>query len=425
MRKLLSAKVGPLPLALYAILFALVFFAASIGRLPNDMIGGFAMIMVLGWILGEVGMRTPVLRNIGGPAILSLFVPSILIFHGLLSKPALDAITAVMKTDNFLYLYIACLVCGSVLGMNRRILVQGFLRMAIPLLVGEIVTIATGVGVGMLFGFRPHHTFFYIIIPIIGGGIGEGILPYSLAMAEILARPQADFIPQLIPAAMLGNLFAIVSSGCMKRFGEKRPEFSGSGLLVRTGEDRELLAQAAHEKPVEFSLMGAGLLLACCFFILGNTVNRYIGIPGPIIMIFSAALVKYSRLMPEKMEQGAYHMYRFIATNLTWPLLVGLGALYVPWGQVVAAVTPAYVVICLSAVIAMWASGFVVGRLLGMYPVEAAIVTGCHTGLGGTGDVAILSASNRIGLMPFAQAATRLGGALMIVLATVLLKFWH
>lgn len=418
-------RIGPMPLLLYLVLSAVVATAAVVGRLPLDMVGGFAVIMLLGWLLGDIGLKTPILKDIGGPAILSLLVPSILIFHGLLNRTAQDAITAVMKTDNFLYLYIACLVCGSVLGMNRKVLVQGFLRLAGPLIAGEIVTIAVGIGVGLLVGFAPHRTYFYIIVPIIGGGIGEGLLPYSLAMAEILARPQAELIPQLIPAAMLGNLIAVVASGGMKRFGEKFPRFSGQGLLVRTGEDRELLAAAKQEKPVEFPLMGAGLLLACSFFVFGNTLSRYVGIPGPIIMIFTAAIVKYSRLMPARMEQGAYHMYRFIATNLTWPLLVGLGALYVPCKEVVAALTPGYLAVCLSAVAAMWTTGFVVGRILRMYPVESAIVTGCHTGLGGTGDVAILSAANRIELMPFAQAATRLGGALMIVVATVLLKLWH
>ena len=170
MAKILGAKVGPLPLPLYLVLFALIYAASLVGRLPADMIGGFAVIMVLGWALGEIGLRVPILKDIGGPAILSLFVPSLLIYRRLINPPALDAITAVMKTDNFLYLYIACLVCGSVLGMNRRILVQGFLRMAAPLVAGEIATIATGIGVGLIFGFRPQHTFFYIIIPIIGGG---------------------------------------------------------------------------------------------------------------------------------------------------------------------------------------------------------------------------------------------------------------
>ena len=38
-----------------------------------------------------------------------------------------------------------------------------------------------------------------------------------------------------------------------------------------------------------------------------------------------------------------------------------------------------------------------------MYPIDTAIVTACHSGQGGTGDVAILAAGNRMQLMPFAQ----------------------
>ena len=49
------------------------------------------------------------------------------------------------------------------------------------------------------------------------------------------------------------------------------------------------------------------------------------------------------------------------------------------------------------------------------------MVTVCHSGLGGTGDVAILSAANRMNLMPFSQMVTRLGGAGMVVLASLLM----
>ncbi|MBP0574195.1 2-hydroxycarboxylate transporter family protein, partial [Mycobacterium tuberculosis] len=91
-----------------------------------------------------------------------------------------------MKTSNFLYLYIACLVTGSMLGMNRRVLVQGFVRMFVPLAVGTIAAVAAAIAVGLMFGYDPKHTFFFIAIPIVAGGIGEGILPLSLAYAEIL-----------------------------------------------------------------------------------------------------------------------------------------------------------------------------------------------------------------------------------------------
>jgi malate:Na+ symporter len=297
--------------------------------------------------------------------------------------------------------------------------------MFVPLAVGTIAAVIAGILVGFLFGHSPANTFFYIIVPILGGGIGEGVLPLSIAYSEILGVAQPDLIAKLIPAALVGNVFAIIFAGLLKRFGEKKPQYSGNGLLVKTGEDKELLAQQGTEKPVDFPLMGAGLLIACSFFIFGGLMSKFVGIPGPIIMILAAAFIKVARLMPAKMEQGSYHMYRFISSSLTYPLLVGLGALYVPWNDLIKAFTPSYIIICFSVVLAMISSGFFIGFLLKMYPVESAIVTSCHSGLGGTGDVAILSASNRMGLMPFAQISTRIGGVGMVILAAFLLKIFH
>ncbi len=56
------------------------------------------------------------------------------------------------------------------------------------------------------------------------------------------------------------------------------------------------------------------------------------------------------------------------------------------------------------------------------YERHGAIVNACHSGKGGTGDVAILSAANRMQLMPFAQIATRVGGAITVTLALIVLS---
>jgi len=168
--------------------------------------------------------------------------------------------------------------------------------------------------------------------------------------------------------------------------------------------------------------LGEGLLIACTFFIVGTLGQKFIGVPGPVIMILFATLIKCLKVMPHKMEDGAHNLYKFISTSLTWPLMVGLGMLYIPLEDVVKIVTPAYVIVCASVVFVMILSGYFVGKLMKMYPVDAAIVTGCHSGLGGTGDVAILSASKRMALMPFAQVATRIGGVSTVILASLLLK---
>jgi len=55
------------------------------------------------------------------------------------------------------------------------------------------------------------------------------------------------------------------------------------------------------------------------------------------------------------------------------------------------------------------------------FGLDTAIVTACHSGQGGTGDVAILTAGNRMALMPFAQIATRIGGALTVTIVLIVL----
>ena len=60
---------------------------------------------------------------------------------------------------------------------------------------------------------------------------------------------------------------------------------------------------------------------------------------------------------------------------------------------------------------------------MGTYPIETAIVNATHSGQGGTGDVAILTAANRMQLMPFAQIATRIGGAVTITAVLAILDY--
>lgn len=422
-RLLSNIEVGAVPLTLFIGIATIVAISATAGLLPKNMIGGLAVIMTLGFALAKIGRMVPILKDIGGPAILCLMVPSVLVYFGMFEAHTLDTVHLLMKEANLLYFVIACLVVGSILGMNRTILIQGMVRMFVPLVVGTGAAILTGLLVGSLFGYSFYHTFFFIIVPIIGGGIGEGILPLSLAYSAILGQTPDVYVAQLAPAAVVGNIFAIICAGFLARMGARRPSLSGNGMLIRSHEDNSVFAQNQSAQPTDFQLMGAGLLMVCAFFIVGGLLEKVVHIPGPVLMILAAVFCKYAKVIPAAMELGAHSCYKFVSAALVWPLMIGLGMLYVPLESVVAVFSVGYVVVCGSIVMAMALSGFVIASRLNMYPVEAAIVTSCHSGLGGTGDVAILSASNRMGLMPFAQIATRIGGASTVITATLLLSW--
>lgn len=423
--RLKNIQVGSVPLPVYLATSAVIITTGLLQQLPVNMLGGFAVILTLGWALGTIGANIPILKNFGGPAIFSLLVPSILVFCNLLNENILASANILMREANFLYFYIACLVCGSILGMHRKMLVQGLMRMIVPMLLGMILAMAVGTGVGMLLGLEFERTLFYIVTPVLAGGIGEGILPLSLAYSAITGVGSEQLVGQLIPATIVGNFFAIMCASILSRYGQKRADKTGNGQLVKMGADDDM-ADAIKEdnSPIDVKKMGSGVLIACTLFISGGLLEHLTGFPGPVLMIVIAAVLKYINIVPKETQKGSKQLYKFISGNFTFPLMAGLGLLYIPLSDVVGILSIQYFIVVISVVLTVTLTGYFVGSKMNMYPIDAAIVSSCQSGMGGTGDVAILSASNRMELMPFAQVATRLGGAITVIAMTSLMRIF-
>ena len=123
-----------------------------------------AVLVVGGFTCAEIGRRTPILRRIGAAAIFATFIPSALAYYKLLPPQVEKSIVEFTKYTNFLYLFIACIIVGSILGMDRRVLVKGFVKIFVPLAAGSVVACLVGTGVGILMGLGAHHTFFFVVI---------------------------------------------------------------------------------------------------------------------------------------------------------------------------------------------------------------------------------------------------------------------
>jgi Na+/citrate or Na+/malate symporter len=140
-------------------------------------------------------------------------------------------------------------------------------------------------------------------------------------------------------------------------------------------------------------------------------------------MILSVAVVKALGLLPQKFEICCYQWFQFVMLNLTGVLMVGIGVAYTDLYQIAAAFSPQYVLLVLVTVLGAVAGAGIIGHLVGFFAIDSAITAGlCMANMGGTGDVAVLSASKRMELMPFAQISSRIGGAFMLILSSVVLQ---
>src|SRR6266702_287064 len=150
--KIVDAKVGIVPLPIFLVLLALIAGFAATGSVPSDILMAIVLLSMGGFACAELGKRIPIIRNIGAAAIFATFIPSFLAFHHLLPQSVLNSITQFTKDSNFLYLFISCIIVGSILGMDRGVLIKGFLKIFVPLAAGSVAGGIVGTLVGVLLG---------------------------------------------------------------------------------------------------------------------------------------------------------------------------------------------------------------------------------------------------------------------------------
>ena len=125
-----------LPWPLFLVITVVTLLATYLGVLPKGMAGCFLFMMVLGEILGWIGDHTPIIKDyLGGGAIVCIFGSGLLVYFGIIPNAdmklplgTLDLVgnigTFFKTTGGFLDWYIAALITGSILGMNRKLLVK-------------------------------------------------------------------------------------------------------------------------------------------------------------------------------------------------------------------------------------------------------------------------------------------------------------
>lgn len=418
-------KIGIIPLPFFLLAGVLILLDCLNGKLPSDIVVMVATLAFFGFACGEFGKRLPVVGKLGAAAICATFIPSAMVHYGLLPDVVVDSTVKFYKSTNILYLYICCIIVGSIMSMNRQVLIQGFMRIFVPMLCGEIVGMIAGMAVGTALGLPPMQTFFFLILPIMAGGVGEGAIPLSMGYATILHMEQGVALGRILPIVMLGSLTAIVLAGILNQIGKRCPHLTGEGTLMPAKNGHLGSGTDEFNGNPGVNALACGALLAILLYMVGMLGQKWTGLPAPVGMLFAAVVVKLGNGISPTIQHGSMAVYKFFRTAVTYPVLFAVGVAITPWQELVNAFIVQNLLVIVTTVIALVATGFYVGKKIGMHPIDVAIVSCCQSGQGGTGDVAILTSGNRMTLMPFAQIATRIGGAINVSVGLfVLAKFF-
>ncbi len=423
-----GVKIAGMPPVVFLIVAVITLTGLYLEVLPNNMVSGFALTMVIGGFLHWIGEKIPVFNMFGGSAILCVITPALLVYWGLFPESGVEIISNFFSGYGFVDFLIAALITGSLLGMDRRILIKVGARFFVPVIGGVVCTFLIGGAIGSITGFGFSEAILFIVAPIMGGGIGAGAIPMAEVYATTSGQTSDNFLSLIVPSVVFGNFICILIAGILhgiaKRKGQMFIGFNGNGEMLRVKSDFVIEEQKENKSNLaSFDSLAVGLMIAGTLYMFGYLVNLLVPqIHTYAWTIIAAACIKIFNLAPASVEKATVNWCTFATRAWIPTILVAVSTSLVNIDQMIEVITnPAYLVISvITVVVSSLAAGFF-GWLVSMYFVESSIAAGlCMADMGGSGDVAVLGTSERMQLMPFAQVSSRLGGALVILIISFL-----
>ena len=443
-RKEISGKANTIAgfsIPLYLGILALVVVCMYMDCLPAGLVGGMIALMVLGEGLNFLGNHTPVVKTYLGGSVICILGAAVIQALGLIPEQTHEILDNFVNKEGFLVFYISALITGSLFNIDRGLLI----RATVKLLPTAVISLAVGVILSGLLGMVMGDSFLegilYIGIPMTSGGMTAGAVPLSAMYSsvlgtdagQILTRIEA-FLESLHKDAgkpgkkmegkngmyVLGNCVAIIFGGLANNIGERKPSLTGNGCLVNDGHE---VKKQPPMKPT-FALLCTGLIISMAFYELGALCHHFISIvPTYAWMIVAVVIVKGTGILSERLEDAAREWGQFAIHSWTAAALTGIGATLIDLKTILHTITPFYLLSVVLIVGAITLTAGLIGIKMGFYPLESSIAAGmCTTNMGGSGNVAVLSSSKRMELLPFAQIVTRSCGALMLTIGGVLIQ---
>lgn len=430
----LSIQMFLVLLAIVAVVVYAPFGGKEAAFLRGNFLTVFTILAVFGILFGEIGDRIPVWNDyIGGGTVLVFFTSAVMGTYNLIPAKVLKSIDVFYGEQpvNFLELFIPALIVGSVLTVNRKTLLQSIAGYIPLILIGVLGASVGGILVGFLFGKEPLDILMNYVLPIMGGGTGAGAIPMSEMWAQKTGGNPKDWFAFAISILTIANVIAIFTGALLKEIGKKHPTLTGFGTLILDDSKEAVKEEAGPKVEVGQKEFAAALVFTGVLFMFSHLSGViWSSLNLPFEMHRLAFLVIYSIILnvldvvPASLKAGAKNVQTFFSKYTIWILMgaVGFGT---DVREIINSLSIANLSIAMAIVLGAVIFIMLVAKKMKFYPVEAAITAGlCMANRGGSGDIAVLGAADRMELISFAQISSRVGGAMMLILGSMIFGFF-
>ncbi|WP_125568985.1 2-hydroxycarboxylate transporter family protein [Companilactobacillus insicii] len=425
--KISKIKIGGLTLKYFIPFFLILLIATYTGTLNNDVIGPIAFLYLFGALFMYVGGIIPIFGSyMGGAVLLPLFGGSALVYFGLVPKTLQSNISGVMSSGA-VNVFIAAIVVGSILSMDRKMLLSVTARL-LPCILFSLLIAVIFMYIGCIVtGKSILDGIFMVGLPNYTGGSSGALVIVPTIYADFFKKATGDYAGKFIVFMNISNLICVLFAGVLNKLGNKYPKLTGNGVLMRGGsasakvEDKETHTMDKHLK-----MLGTGLIVSIVFLILGNILQTLV--PQLNFIAWAAVLViivKALGILDENICRSSEYWQKFMLGNFLPFLITGVGIASLDLKQLVSYFTLSNFLIIFLGVLGAVVGSLLSGMVFHFYPIDSMIAIGANMGtVGGSGAVATLSTAKRMDLMPFAIISNRIGGALVVVLISLLLPFF-
>jgi Na+/citrate or Na+/malate symporter len=400
---------------------AIVLLAVYTGALSRDFVGAVPFLMVIGGILFWLGNNIPILNNyLAGGCLLPLFGASALKYWGLVPTPVLESVNAFMR-GGYQNLYVAALLVGSILCMDRKVLLGATARY-LPTVVGsQVFALGFLVLGGIITETSWIEAVFMIGAPCMSGGSAGAITTLPSVYSAITGKDMTWLAGPFLCYASIANVLAVLLAALLVGPFDKLG-LSGKGDILIDKNAKEVEEQKRSGVSSDFAKIGAGLFISCVFMIGGDIMAKIVpALAGIAWAIIFAIIAKCAGLLSDDIcDCGTYWM-NFMLKNGLPMLVAGIGFASLDLNSLSAYFSWSALVIIVLGITGALLGAMLVGRIVGLYPFESGVTAGlCCCNIGGSGDIAVLTAANRMNLLAFASISTRIGGALMVLWISLL-----